>query len=113
MSKANRKARFAIFNFFDMGRISLPEGLDRKLTHLDYDETIERVPKIKQALKDIKQRKRLEKHLLNLHKFNYPNTHMYKEIIKVKNTMTKLDKEPIDQIQYGFDLANWWNEQHE
>lgn len=41
------------------------------------------------GLRAIKERKRTEKHLLNLAKFDYPDTRMYKEIIKARNKMVK------------------------
>jgi len=69
----------------------------------------------KERLTRIKERKRAEQKLHKQAKHN--NEHkLYDRIIQVHKLMTgekiRINKRT-DQIQYGVDLAKWWNEQHE
>ena len=68
----------------------------------------------KKRLDKIKGRKKAEKKLLKQAKHN--NEHkLYDRIIQahklMKGEKIKITKRT-DQIQYGFDLAKWWGEQH-
>lgn len=51
--------------------------------------TFARFVRQKSGMRLVKERKRQEKHLLNLAKFGYPDTRKYKEIIKARNKMVK------------------------
>lgn len=69
----------------------------------------------RKRLDKIKERKRMEKKFMKQAKHN--NEHkFYDRIIQIHKLMTgekiKISEIP-DQIQYGFDLAKWWGEQHE
>ena len=113
MAKANQKARFSIFNFFDASKVSLPENLDRKLVYLDYEEIINRIPQVEQALKDIKDRHRVEKHFLN---FNNPQISQWvKDSNDEQKTLKHIDysQKASDQIQRGFDIAEKWKDDDE
>lgn len=100
MSKANQKARFSIVNLFDKDFFRL-NNLDRALRYLDYDEIIDKIPQIRQAEKEIKERKREETHIINL--------------MSNKGAWTRIHLRPPkhhtrkDYIQRGFDIANKWN----
>lgn len=69
----------------------------------------------KKRLEKIKERRKAERKLTKQAKHN--NEHeLYDRIIQVHKSMVgkkiKITKKT-DQIQYGFDIAKWWNEQHE
>lgn len=121
MSKANQKAKFSIFNFFDLGKFSLPQNLDRKLIYLDSDEIISRIPQVKQALLAIKRRKRFEKSTLNYFNSGLTSTRVAKAEIKFEaktaapdELVHKLKMHPFtkvsDQIQHGFNIAEKWKD---
>ena len=104
MTKANRKAIEA-GNFWDTRWIHgrLASGKPK----INYKETKARHDKIK-------ERKRQEKKLLKQAKHNSEHK-LYDRVIQIHKSMVgkkiKITKKT-DQIQYGFDIANWWNEQH-
>lgn len=57
----------------------------------------------KKRLEKIRQRKQMERRQIKWGKLNATDWLATK----------KIKAEKTDQIQYGFDLAIWWNEQHE
>ena len=72
----------------------------------------------KKRLDKIKERKRAEKKLLNTIKHG-KCPELYKKVIKLSKTMDNCNKckppkksTKTYRIQYGFDLAKWWGEQH-
>lgn len=124
LSKANQKAKFSIFNFFDLGKFSLPKNLDRKLIYLDSDEIISRIPQVEKALQEIKLRKRLEKAALNYFNPRFPPTRNAKAEIKFEAKNAAPDKlihelkmhpftKITNQIQRGFDIADKWKDEEE
>jgi len=95
MSKANRKAIEA-GNFWDINWV---HGAYAGTPAVDADET-------KARHKKKKDRLRTERHDINI---------MRKGVwtrIHLRTHKTKRQKIH-EQIQYGFDLAKWWGEQHE
>ena len=96
MSKANQQARFAVFNFFD---VKMATKLERQVVYLDYNEIIARISQVKQALLDIKARKREEKHIINMiNKAVWTRIHL-----KPPKYQTRKD-----YIQRGFNIAEKW-----
>ena len=61
MAKANIKSRFAIFNPFR----PFPFIRGVRLQFLDHEEVLNKTEQIKQVLKEIKERKGIEKHFIN------------------------------------------------
>ena len=102
MSKANQKARFSVVPLFDF---KLLGDTSRNIVYLDYQEIIDKIPVVEQALRDIKARKRDDKHMINL--------------MSNKGVWTRVHLRPpkhhtqIDYIQRGFDIAEKWNNENE
>ena len=120
MSKANKSARQKVvggLNWWDFLNSIRPHGFRNTPQYLDYDMIISRASEIKKLNKITKNRKKQEKKQLKTAK--YPTN--LDKIIKIKKAMTstprinkknKMNKLS-EQIQYGFDIAKWWGEQHE
>lgn len=101
MAKANRKA-IDNSNFWDghwvHGRYTAKPKINAKETKARHDKK--------------RLRHRVERHMHNIYS-KYSN--YQRESIAVQRTKrkqpTKMQKAH-NQIQYSFDIANWWNEQH-
>lgn len=106
MAKANRKIRDKALggvNWWTYITSLRPKGHRNEPQYIDKDDVIKARRLNKIADKLVKKRKREEKRRLNIAK------HLPKLLKKKKIKVDKL----AEQIQYGFDLAKWWNEQHE
>jgi len=105
MAKANRKA-IESSNFWDGHWVHGRYTAKPKVNAGD----------IKVLHKAKKDRLRKEQRFINMYRRS-KNYILYDEIVKLMNKMSHDDKptkiqKAHDQIQYGFDIANWWNEQH-
>jgi hypothetical protein len=104
MSKANQKARFSVVNLFDNDYFRL-NNMDRALKYLDYDEIIAKIPQVRQALKDIKARKRDERSIINM--------------MSNKGTWTRIHLRPPkwhtrqDYVQRGFNIVEKWKNEEQ
>lgn len=116
MSKANRSAREKVtggLNWWDYLNSIRPRGFRNTPCYLDYNTILNRSEEIKNINKEIKNRKKQEKKLLKHAKHNKKGT-IFDNIIEIHKKMTAPTKKArVDMIQYGFDIAKWWNEQHE
>jgi len=101
MAKGNRKARFSMNNLFNTIQLNL-KFKRMFIRYLNHDDIVHRTKQVVQVLKEIKQRKQIDKHMINVYKYNRQST----------KKQFKPDK-LTEQIQYDFDICKWWNEQHE
>lgn len=65
MAKANQKSRFSVVPLFNL----MPNA-SRNIVYLDHQEVIDKIPVVEQALCDIKARKREERHIINMKRWN-------------------------------------------
>ena len=97
-----------------MGMMRSPFFLPSGFTAQDIVNIAESNKDNRQRLEKIRQRKRVERKATNAvkHKITWLDDLARSEVIGVTRKVNKLNK-ILDQIQYGFDIAIWWNEQHE
>lgn len=115
MGEANKSARNKVIggiNWWDYLNSIRPKGHRNTPQYLDYDAILNRSEEIKNINKEIKNRKKQEKKLINIARFKERDNKMtmhklHKLIVKPTKKAKK------DMIKYGLDLGKWWNEQHE
>lgn len=113
MAKANKKERdksIGTTNWWEYLEAIRPKGFRNIPCLLDYEEILSRTKQIEDAKKDIKNRKRQEKKLLNRWRFEYPD---YKRSFKREHErLLGKKKRPFEkisgQIQRGYDIAHDW-----
>lgn len=109
MAKSNKRARFAIDNLFNRTNMTMNPKFKRVwLRYLDHDEVVKRTSTVIKVLKEQKERKCKERLAINWRK-NWLKLLYQTEFVKKKTKPERLS----EQIQYGFDLANWMMLQHE
>jgi len=113
MAKANKKVRDATLggvNWWDYLTSIRPKGHRNEPQYLDYRDVKNKTGLVKITNKLIKERKKKERKWI---KCRTKERLKLDKIFRIQARIIKRKTNPKqDQIQYGIDLANWWDLQH-